>query len=106
MTNLELRGLYSHCIYCLLDYNVEKELSDWELREVFIPIINDMINDGYDTEQIKDFVLVCHSLYYMSDITFIALCDEYNLKDYPLIIGYVDWKDNGYFLKVKAMNKN
>lgn len=36
MTNEELRELYSHCIYCMLDDDTEKELSDWELREMLI----------------------------------------------------------------------
>lgn len=108
MTNEELRELYSHCIYCMLDDDTEKELSDWELREIFIPTIHDMVDDGYDTEQIKDFVLVCDSLYYMSDITFFALCEKYNLDvldDYPSTTVYADWKDNGYFVKVARLNK-
>ena len=42
MTNEELRELYSHCIYCELDDDVEKELSEWELNEVFIPIIEEV----------------------------------------------------------------
>ena len=105
MTNEELRELYSHCIYCELDDDVEKELSEWELNEVFIPII-----EGYDEEQVEGFVECCYFEYFMSDITLYALINKCDLDIYaedPFSSDvYSAWKDNGYFLKVKAMNKN
>lgn len=111
MTREELRELYSHCIYCELDDDVEKELSDFELSEIFIPIINDMIDDGYDTEQIKDFVECCYYCYFMSDITLHALIEKYDLEieidEYDGLYSdiYDEWKDNGYFVKVERLNK-
>lgn len=111
MTNEELRELYSHCIYCMLDDDVEKELSDWELREIFIPTINDMIDDGYDTEQIKDFVECCYHCYFMSTITLHALIEKYDLgietdEYYGLCSDIYDyWRENGYFVKVARLNK-
>ena len=111
MTNEELRELYSHCIYCMLDDDTEKELSDWELREIFIPTINDMIDDGYDTEQIKDFVECCYYCYFMSAITLHALIEKYDLEieidEYDGLYSdiYDYWRDNGYFVKVARLNK-
>lgn len=111
MTNEELRELYSHCIYCMLDDDTEKELSDWELREIFIPTINDMIDDGYDTEQIKDFIECCYYCYFMSTITLHALIEKYDLgietdEYYGLCSDIYDyWRDNGCFVKVARLNK-
>ena len=110
MTREELRELYSHCIYCELDDDVEKELSEWELNEVFIPIIEEMIDEGYEEEQVEGFVECCYFEYFMSDITLYALINKCDLDIYaedPFSSDvYSAWKDNGYFLKVKAMNKN
>lgn len=113
MTREELRELYSHCIYCELDDDVEKELSDWELSEIFIPIIDEMISDGYVKEQLEEFVVLCYSYYFMSNKTYHALEERYGLDlwlwDFILSEKYDElektWGDNGYFLKVKTLNK-
>lgn len=48
--------------------------------------------------------------YFMSDITLYALINKCDLDIYAedsfSSDVYSAWKDNGYFLKVKAMNKN
>lgn len=110
MTDMELRKLYSEAVYCELDEDVEKELSEWELNEVFIPIIEEMIDEGYDEEQVEGFVECCYFEYFMSDITLYALINKCDLDIYAegsfSSDVYSAWKDNGYFLKVKAMNKN
>lgn len=111
MTREELRELYHTCVYCELDNDVEKELSDYELSEIFIPIIDEMISEGYDTSQIGDFVECCYYCYFMSDITLHALIERYDLEieinEYNGLYSdiYDYWKDNGYFVKVARLNK-
>lgn len=111
MTDAELRELYRDCIYPELDYDVEQELSDWELREIFRPIINQMIADECYQCDIEGFITLCDFNYYMSEITYFALADEYSLDlnednwhNSNYHYGYAVWEDSEYFLKVKELN--
>lgn len=113
MIREELRELYRTCVYCELDDDVEKELSDYELSEIFIPIIDEMISEGYVKEQLEGFIILCFSYYFMSNKTYHALRERYDLDlwlwDFVLSGKYDElektWGNNWYFLKVKTLNK-
>ena len=112
---MELRKLYSEAVYCELDEDMEKELSEWELNEVFIPIM-DEITSGIKLpytpeliELIESFIELCFYKYYMMDDTYYALLEKYNLPEPDdsfdaYLFGMDMWGDTDVFLKVAEMN--
>lgn len=114
MTDMELRKLYSEAVYCELDEAAEKELSEWELNEVFIPIMDEITTSKltYTPELIESFVELCFYKYYMMDDTYYVLLEKYNLPepDEPddsfdaYLLGLEMWKDTEVFSKVAEMN--
>ncbi len=112
MTNEEIRELYLSCYndaYFELDYETDNELSDWELREIFRPTINQMFGLGYETEDIEAFVMFCDYHDLMSDTTYYALANEYNLdlsdeSDGKIWYGRDIWDDCKHEFKIKELN--
>lgn len=117
MTKTELRELYGEkCVYCKVDEETEKELSDWELKEIFEPTINKMIADGYTYEQLEEFIILCHSCCFMSDKTYDAIeekyddlvlwvCECYFLSEEEYESLFETWENDNYFIEIKKLNK-
>ena len=105
MTNEELRELYKNCIYCDLDAETTKELTELECKTIYFPIMDEMLRDGCTKQNLADFAEACFMDYYMTASTIINIRKRYCLERTYCDREYLDSELLKYYHRVEEYNR-